>query len=77
MTDGEMNPPRDGLKARVSKALTLARRFGGIDGDHHKAWVIDQMVRALTGSQYKAFVRDACDGEDGPNTYEWNKGIAP
>lgn len=34
---------------RVSKALDYARQYGGIEGDHHKAWVIDQMVRALTG----------------------------
>ena len=34
---------------RIEKALDFAVRFGGIDGDNHKAWVIDQMVRALTG----------------------------
>ena len=61
----------------VNKALELARRFGGIDGDHHKAWVIDQMVRALTGDGYDAFVTAAKSGEDGPDTYEWNVGIAP
>lgn len=32
----------------VSKALAVAMQYGSIDGDHHKAWVIDQMVRALT-----------------------------
>jgi hypothetical protein len=35
--------------ARIKKAIDYAVRYGGIDGDHHKAWVIDQMVRALTG----------------------------
>lgn len=34
---------------RIARALDLARRYGGIDGDHHKTWVIDQMVRVLTG----------------------------
>lgn len=34
---------------RIAKALDLATRYGGIDGGHHKQWVIDQMVRALTG----------------------------
>ncbi len=48
--------------------------YGGIDG-HHKAWVIDQMVRALTGDDYEKVVTDAKDGEDGPDTYEWNEGI--
>jgi hypothetical protein len=52
-------------------------RFGGIDGEHHKLWVIDQMVRALAGDRYEAIVREACDGEDGPNTYEWKVGITP
>lgn len=34
---------------RIKKALDLAVTYGGIDGAHHKTWVIDQMVRALTG----------------------------
>ncbi len=39
----------DNQASRIERALKLAIRFGGIDGDHHKAWVIDQMVRELTG----------------------------
>lgn len=62
---------------RIDFALQIADDFGGIDGDHHKAWVIDQMVRALTGDNYDAFVADACNGEDGPETYEWNVGVSP
>lgn len=61
----------------VEIALEIALRYGGTDGAHHKEWVIDQMVRALTGDKYEQWVRDACDGEDGPNTYEWDEGIAP
>ena len=38
---------------RVKLALDIAYRSGGVDGDHHKAWVIDQMVRALTGCPFK------------------------
>lgn len=63
--------------ARISRALTLARQYGGIDGGHHKAWVIDQMVRALCGPDYDRFVADARSGEDGPETYDWDCGIAP
>ena len=62
---------------RVEKAIDLAIRYGGIDGDHHKMWVIDQMVRVLAGRDYKKIVKDACAGEDGPNTYDWDVGIAP
>lgn len=60
-------------------ALTLARRYGGMPGDHHKAWVIDQMVRALlqTPEAYAAWVADARAGEDGPETYGWSQGIPP
>jgi hypothetical protein len=35
--------------ARISRAMYYAGEFGYIDGAHHKQWVIDQMVRALTG----------------------------
>ena len=61
---------------RIALAL-VAARDGGIDGAHHKMWVIDQMVRALTGPNYERWVRAYCDGEDGPDTYEWDTGIAP
>lgn len=87
--------------ANVQLALEYAVRFGGIYGDHHKAWVIDQMVRALTdcpmvtesaidvhgksyeyeaqgeSEEYKKLVADACNGEDGAETYSWEVGIAP
>lgn len=49
----------------------------GIDGSHHKDWVIDQMVRVLAGEEYEKIVVDAKSGEDGPESYEWNIGIAP
>jgi len=37
------------LKARIERALMVAVKYGGIDGDHHKSWVIDRMIRELTG----------------------------
>ena len=58
-------------------ALNFAKDYGSIDGAHHKAWVIDQMVRALTGHGYADFVRKRKDGLDGPETYNWDEGIAP
>ena len=36
------------LQERINKALDAAQD-GGVDGAHHKMWVIDQMVRCLTG----------------------------
>ncbi len=91
------------LQTRIQKALELAVQYGGTDGEHHKTWVIDQMVRELTGcptvqrespfawadgkkhiidtlgesEEYLELVRKAREGEDGPETYDWDTGIAP
>lgn len=65
------------LSTAIEQAIELAVRYGGIDEEHHKNWVIDQMVRTLAGERYEEIVRDACNGEDGPNTYKWDCGIAP
>ncbi len=62
---------------RVKHALACALRYGGTDGSHHKTWVIDQMIRWLTGDEYERVVAEACAGEDGPNTYAWDVGVAP
>ncbi len=51
--------------------------LGGHDGEHHKAWVIDQMVRVLAGDHYDALVAAARAGDDGPETYDWDTGVAP
>lgn len=61
----------------IDEALLLIFKYGGIDGAHHKQWVLDQVVRALTGECYDTWVAEAKDGEDGPNTYDWDEGIAP
>ena len=47
---------------RIQKALAIAVQFGGIDGDHHKAWTIDQMVRALTGCPLVPTTLKDCQG---------------
>lgn len=58
---------------RITDALYVASCYAGIDGDHHKAWVIDQMVRHLTGDNYDGWVRVYESG----GTYKWDTGIAP
>lgn len=52
---------------RIDQALAIAAQYGGIDGEHHKAWVIDQMVRALTGCPMVEATAKNCRGE--PYTY--------
>ena len=60
-----------------SLALTCVKQYGGIDGAHHKAWVIDQMCRHILGVDYDEFVMKAKEGEDGSETYTWDIGITP
>lgn len=62
---------------RIAAALEVARDYGQTDGAHHKAWVIDQMIRKLLGDRYEEWVLSYRLGEDGPDTYEWDEGIAP
>ncbi len=65
------------LGKTMDNAVDLAVEYGGIDGAHHKDWVIDQMIMVLSGDRYEEIVKEACAGEDGPNTYSWDCGIAP
>jgi len=55
------------------RACALALRYGGIDGGHHKQWLIDQMLRIVAGDDYDRIVEqynsDPCA--------QWNTGIAP
>ena len=62
---------------KIAEAIEFAVRYSRIDSNHHKAWVIDQMVRVLAGSKYEQIVLEATHGENGPNTYNWDRGIAP
>ena len=83
-------------------ALIYISMYGGIDGGHHKQWVLDQVARILLGTpvnvtlakwenghqeerfhvggpsaEYTAWVAQMKAGEDGPNTYDYDEGIAP
>ena len=65
---------------RVKEALELIERYGGIDGGHHKQWVIDQVARVLTGPDYPAWVKmmkGNVDPDSGDMEYDWDEGIAP
>lgn len=53
------------------------------DGQHHKQWLIDHVVRCITGHNYEAFVKAYeepiiyRDKEDDYSQETWDKGIAP
>lgn len=36
--------------------MRLIEDYGSIDGGHHKAWVIDQIARALMDERYDKWV---------------------
>ena len=36
--------------SNVDMAMVYIERYGGIDGDHHKTWVLDQVARILKGT---------------------------
>ena len=43
----------EALEGRVGVVLELINSYGGEDGSDHKQWVLDQIVRVLTGCQFK------------------------
>lgn len=61
---------------KCQQVLDFIQEYGGVDGGHHKQWLLDQIVRKLSPN-YAAWVDDFEWGEDGYGTYEWSSGIAP
>jgi hypothetical protein len=55
----------------------LLMQYSQKGDDLDKAWVIDQIARLFWEDRYHANVRAYCNGEDGPDTYEWSQGIPP
>ena len=68
-----MNEVKMNDKDKIKKVLEIAYQYGQIDGGHHKAWVIDQMVMILTGDKYDEWKNEYTSNDE----YEWDKGIAP
>lgn len=66
------------LNKKITGAMIMAEEFGSIDGADHKAWVIDQMIRCLTGDYYEGWVTQVCSGPERESAlYQCNVGIAP
>ena len=62
---------------KVVEALALMFNYSQIDGGHHKLWVIDQVVRTLTGDKYEEFVKFYEHDDVLDEDYDWDTGIAP
>lgn len=70
----------DNAENQLADVAAIILAYGGIDGAHHKAWVLDQIIRRLTNDKYEEFVKFArgdFDKEYGDYEYEWDTGIAP
>ena len=73
------NRPKKDIERNIETALNLAWSYAQIDGDHHKMWVIDQMVRTLCGNEeeYEKWV-EAYETPNGSDEhYKWHTGITP
>ena len=72
-----MTIPAEVLRDRVQSAIQLA--FDGLmtDGGHHKQWYLEQIIQTLANEKYESLCKAACCGKDGPETYDWEEGIAP
>lgn len=66
-------------KERVKNALQIAWQYGQIGGEHHKTWVIDQIVRMLCGNEeeYNKWVEAYQMPLDDGDYYSWDTGISP
>ena len=56
------------LEHVIAHAAALIIRWGGIDGTHHKQWVLDQVLRVLMGAKYEEFIALIAN---------WSEGIPP
>ncbi len=60
------------VERAVGAALVVAWLFVSYDGSHHKQWVIAEMVKRLTGTDYDDWVENLCGDE-----FEWDEGTPP
>lgn len=61
------------LEDNTKKAIRLAISSVETDGDHHKAWTIDQILQTLAGEEYSNIVKKF----EEENGVEWDYGVAP
>lgn len=54
-------------------AMAFIERYGQIDGDHHKAWLLDQVARVLHGTPV---IVSVARWSDGNQEYRIRTGVA-
>lgn len=64
------------FQLRCEKAIEFALQYGSFDGEHHKQWALDQIIRILCGNlnNYKKRLKQWNSDEE----YDpWDEGIPP
>lgn len=62
--------------SNIAVAVDLIVSYSQIDGAHHKAWVLDQVLRCLVSDKEYNEIINMVDPEYG-EPYGWDEGIAP
>lgn len=62
---------------RIQNAIEQAVRFGDVESAEHRAWLINQMVHTLAGEKYEQVISEKESARGGPDSYVWDKGVAP
>lgn len=66
-------------KAMKAAAVGVAAKWAMVDGERHKQWVIDQMLRRLLGDEgYRHWVDQWHNAQEDDEVFvEWDTGVAP
>jgi len=77
-----MNRANTREKSKINEIEKLITTYGQVDGDHHKLWVIDQIMRIIKQDKYYEFVEKYEHSDDEGYLHEekiylWDTGIAP
>lgn len=80
----------DDLEERLAAAAGIIARYGDYEGEHHKMWVLDQALRALTGCPWETMTLEGgrtyqAQGESevyrelisADDFCDWEEGVAP
>lgn len=61
------------LEQKIEDALEMALDTMLTEGDHHRVWGLDQIIRILAGDRYEQVKKDLKE----ETNFEWDTGIAP
>ena len=69
---------KEALRTKIKEATNLILNYARIDGDHHKMWTLDQVLRILAGDQYEELIDEYEDRDEyGDPMYDWDVGCPP